>query len=108
MAELSQSIEACIKTALTEAHALVRDEFAKVGDVAPPGSALDQNGLVDGDKIVLDYIDHSECGVAFEHLLFMVDELNLPISQQAYDCIDIVGRAMQMDSNKWSRHRPGG
>ena len=36
--------------------------------------------LENGGEIVLDYVDHNEARVAFEHLLYMIDEPPLVVS----------------------------
>jgi hypothetical protein len=95
-------IESLIKIALEEVHPLVLAEFEKFGGIAPPGSALDQNGFVDGDKIICDLLDHGEPGSALEHLLYMIEEIGLKVSPDTCAGIDTAGRAMQMDPALWS------
>src|SRR4051794_37446487 len=80
--------------ALREVEALMRAAFVKVGGVAPAGSALAQAGLSDGGDIVLDFLAQGEAGLALEHLIYMVEEPNLPISPRAYACIEYAGNAM--------------
>lgn len=82
--------------------------FAKVGGVAPAGSPLDQNGLIDGRDVVLEYLEAGEPGEALEHLIYMVHEPELPISRRTYACIESAGNAMRMDKRLWERIRPRG
>lgn len=60
-----------------------------------PDSALDQNGLRDGADIVKDYLSHGETGVAYDHLLYMITEPDLTLSDDAYSQLhratDILG-----------------
>ena len=60
--------------------ALMREAFEAVGGTPVPGSALDQGSLIDGDEVVEDYLRHGEPGVALEHLVYMIWEADLPIS----------------------------
>jgi hypothetical protein len=95
------SVEDRIKLALQEVHPLVQCAFAQVGGVAVPGSALDQNGLLDGAEIVLEYLARGEAGLALEHLVYMVREPGLAISATTYRLIEVAGREMEMDSKLW-------
>jgi hypothetical protein len=108
MEPLPHNVADCIKEALTEVESLMKAAFAKVGGVAPAGSALDQNGLADGGDVVTEYLDVGEPGLALEHLIYMVSEPKLPISRRAYSCIATAGTAMGMDQQLWERIRPTG
>lgn len=102
------TVDDCIREALAEVDLLMQAAFEKVGGVAPPGSALDQNGLVDGHGRVTELINVGEPGLALEHLIYMVDEPSLAISQRAYVCIEFAGNAMSMDKRLWECIRPPG
>ena len=106
MDKLPNNIDDCIREALTEVESLMRAAFAKVGGVAPPNSMLDQNGLLDGTDIVLNYLKADEAGLAFERLIYMVREPRLAISGRTYACIESAGNKMQMDKRLWERVRP--
>ena len=56
------------------------DALFSVGDPTS-GGPLDQAGLRDGLKIVEEYVSHGELEVAFEHLLYMVREPGLALSE---------------------------
>ena len=103
---MSPNIEDHLRRALTEVDGLMVRAFGAVSDAPAPGSVLDQCGLRDGAEIVEDYLRHGEAGVAFEHLLYMIAEPRLPISQATYDLIDQVGRAMGRDPKTWEDLRP--
>lgn len=62
----------------------MRAAFAAVNGSPEPGSPLDQVYLLDGRSVVEDYLDHGEAELAFEHLLYMIREPPLRISQ---DCL---------------------
>ena len=69
-----------IKMVTPEIQSLVDLEFAKLLGEPEPGSALDQVNLKDGDKIVYDYLEHGEAGVAFDHLIYMVEETGIEVA----------------------------
>jgi hypothetical protein len=66
-----------IEQAVIEVQRLVDARFAAAAGSIPPGSPLDQAGLQDGAHIVRDYLHHGEWGIAFEHLMYMITELDL-------------------------------
>ena len=55
------------------AHALIAEMHA----ANPNDETFDQVGLLDGDSIVADYLEHGEWGLAIEHVLYMVHESNI-------------------------------
>ena len=87
-----------LEQALPEVTALMEQKFSQVGGVPEPGSDLDQYGLRDGGEIVRDYMANNEWGLALEHLCYMVNETNLPISAKTYVSIQAAGQAMRMDT----------
>ncbi|WP_025131915.1 hypothetical protein [Pseudomonas sp. PH1b] len=64
---------------LDEVGPLLARAYEQLGPV-PEDHALAQAGLEHGREIVLDYLAHNEAGVAFEHLLYMINEPALLIS----------------------------
>jgi hypothetical protein len=69
-----------INEATPEIQKLVDMEFAKVGGNPHPDSPLNQVNLLGGDRIVQDYVDHGEVGLAFDHLNYMVDETGIKLA----------------------------
>ena len=86
---------------MQEIRPLLERAFAAVGGVAPPGSELDQLGLADGDRIVLELLEHGEPGLALEHLIYMAYEPALPLWRATLDRIEQAGRAMKLDARLW-------
>ncbi|WP_445178756.1 hypothetical protein [Pseudomonas sp. McL0111] len=74
--------------ALEEIATLMSITYEQAGPL-PDGHALAQAGLENGGEIVLDYVDHNETGVAFEHLLYMINEPPLVVSE---GCTKILAR----------------
>ncbi|QIH07790.1 MULTISPECIES: MafI family immunity protein [Pseudomonas] len=68
---------------LDEASLLMAQAYQRLGDRVPPEHALAQAGLEHGREIVLDYLEHNEAGLAFEHLRYMIEEPPLVLSESA-------------------------
>jgi hypothetical protein len=46
------------------------------------GSSLDQAGLSDGQAIVEEYLSHGENGLALEHVVYMISEPPVTITEE--------------------------
>lgn len=97
--------EQCIRQALQEVEVLMECKFAEVGGTPVSGSALDQAGLRDGALIVEDFLEHNEAGIALDHLIYMIVEVELPISMASFCLIEQAGRAFEIDSKLVERIR---
>jgi hypothetical protein len=75
------SASALIRRAAIEAQSMI-DRLYMAGEPAA-GSSLDQAGLRDGLRVVEDFLSHNEAGVALEHLLYMIVEPPLALSDHA-------------------------
>jgi hypothetical protein len=62
-----------------EIQRMVDAEFAKIGGPPHPDSSLNQLNLLGGDKIIYEYLQSGEIGVAFDHLNYMIDETNIKL-----------------------------
>lgn len=62
----------------------------------PEDHALAQAGLKNGSEIVLDYVDHGEAGVAFEHLLYMLTEPPLVVSERCMKILARIAKTLNM------------
>ena len=69
-----------IRIAAREAQLIIDGLYAQ-GPIDEAGP-LNQLGLRDGFSIVEGYIDHGECGVAWEHLFYMVNETGVSLSHE--------------------------
>ncbi|MGY2316870.1 hypothetical protein ACW9I6_19525 [Pseudomonas sp. SDO5522_S412] len=74
--------------ALKEITTLMSTAYEQLGQV-PEEHPLAQEGLRNGAEIVLDYVDYNDAGIAFEHLLYMIDEPPLAVSDE---CIKVLAR----------------
>ena len=88
MGHLNNDLRADFVEALEEISTLMSIAYDQLGPL-PEDHALAQAGLENGGEIVLDYVDHNEAGVAFEHLLYMINEPPLVVSEK---CIKILAR----------------
>lgn len=59
-----------------------------------PGSALDQLGLKDGEQQVRHFVDHNEAGLALEHLLYMIEEPEIELSEIERTALLKLGRML--------------
>ncbi len=98
--------ETYVEEALPEVTRLMEEKLAQVNGNPEQGSALDQCGLSNGAKIVSDYIAQNEPGVALEHLCYMIEEADLPISGKTYTLIKAAEQTMQVDVPALRRIRP--
>lgn len=71
-----------IRRVLADIEPLMTAAFRAVDFEPPPDSNLDQAGLHDGGETVVDYLDHNEAGIAFEHLLYMIESPPLRITHR--------------------------
>lgn len=81
--------------ALKEITALMSIAYEQTGPV-PDDHALAQAGLENGGEIVLDYIDHNEAGIAFEHLLYMINEPPLIVSEKCTKILARIAKTLEM------------
>lgn len=81
--------------ALEEISTLMSIAYDQLGPV-PEDHALAQAGLKNGGEIVLDYVDHNEAGVAFEHLLYMIDEPPLVVSEKCVKVLARIAKSLKM------------
>ncbi len=79
-------LEADVKAAIHEISALVADAYRAGGPVAD-NHPLAQAGLADGRDVVLDYLEHNEAGLAYDHLIYMVVEADLKLSEKCKSAI---------------------
>ena len=87
------SIEAQILRVSQEAQALLDDLYRATPKPADD-SPLSQAGLREGDSIIRDYLEHGEAGVAFEHLIYMITETGLRLSEESRRELMEIGQAL--------------
>lgn len=84
-------MEASFLLVLDETSHLLKEAYEKAG-LIDDEHALAQAGLKDGSTIVMDYLHHNEAGVAFDHLMYMINEAQLslsPASQRVLERIEV-------------------
>lgn len=95
MSPLNNDVRAAFVEALEEISTQMSIAYEQLGPV-PEGHVLAQAGLQNGAEIVLDYFDHNEAGVAFEHLLYMINEPPLVVSEQCIKTLAGIASALKM------------
>lgn len=100
------SLESLILSAAEEAQALLDDLFRQTPEPASD-SPLKQAGLRDGASIVRDYLKHGEAGVAFEHLIYMIKEPGLQLSEASCRRIAQAGRQLGFPESVYAKVRAG-
>lgn len=97
----AMSIESLILGATDEAQALL-DELYRQTPEPSDDSPLHQAGLRDGASIVRDYLKHGEAGVAFDHLIYMIKEAGLGLSDESRRKILEAGHALGLPESAYS------
>lgn len=69
--------------------------YEQTGPV-PEERALAHAGLENGGEIVLDYVDHNECGIALEHLLYVINEPPLVVSEEWIKILARIAKTLEM------------
>ena len=85
-----------MRSVLPEVNARMAAKFAEIGESSRE-NGLDQEGLLDGNKIVTEFLQANEIGEAFYHLCYMIVEAELSISDEAYASLKAVGNAMELN-----------
>jgi hypothetical protein len=83
-----------IRRVAEEAQSLLDAAYALEAGLA--GDRLEQAGLRNGLAIVEDYLTHGEAGVALEHLLYMIIEPALVLSERSQADIRHAAKALGM------------
>jgi len=96
------SLKTLILDATEEAQALLDDLYRQTPEPASD-SPLNQAGLRDGVSIVRDYLEHGEAGVAFEHLIYMIKEPGLQLSEESCRRIEQAGQQLGFSESVYSR-----
>ncbi|EPW8877466.1 hypothetical protein [Pseudomonas aeruginosa] len=95
MSHLNNNLRVDFVEALEEISAQMSMAFKQLGPI-PDNHALAQEGLENGREIVMDYLDHNEAGVAFEHLLYMINEPPLIISEKCSRVLARIAKTLDM------------
>ncbi|MGY1447540.1 MafI family immunity protein [Pseudomonas chlororaphis] len=95
MGHQSNDLRADFIDVLDEVSMLMFSEYEQLG-VVPDNHALAQVGLENGREIVLDYVDHGEAGIAFEHLCYMIKEPPLIISEHCRAALARIAKTLEM------------
>lgn len=95
-----------ILSVLDDVEPLMRAAFDAVGGTPPEGSSLDQVYLLDGREIVVDYLEHHEPGLAFDHVLYMIAEPPLAIGADTYSRLSEAAHLLGIPPDEWGHVNP--
>jgi len=79
---------------LDEVSGLLSMAYEQLGPV-PEDHVLAQEGFKNGKEIVLDYVNHNEAGIAYEHLMYMIDGPSLVISGACRAALDRIAKSVK-------------
>lgn len=82
---------------LAEVEPLMKLAYAECSSIDEE-HPLSQVNLKHGGVVVRDYIDHNEAGVAFEHLLYMIEEPPLTISKACMVDVQLLAKKLGYES----------
>lgn len=83
--------------ALQEVEVLIQEAFVSSEEI-DEDHPLSQEGLKNGSDIVLDYISDGELGLAYEHMLYMIEEPSLNISEDCKKSILSINKLIRNNS----------
>lgn len=72
----------------------IADEFQNLINNLEDKSNLESEGLLNGGEVIHEYVDNNECGLAFEHLLYMISESELSISDKLVERLKKLGNKL--------------
>lgn len=104
----SVSVTELILSVLDDVEPLMVAAFDAVGGTPPDGSSLDQVYLLDGREIVVDFLQHGEPGLAFDHLVYMIAEPPLAIGADTYARLSEAAHALGIPPHQWAHVNPSG
>jgi hypothetical protein len=81
-----------------EAQGRISEAIDRMSTSEIAGTRFDQAGLSNGLKIVEDYVRAGELGVAFDHLLYMVAESEIPLSSSGVHFLEETAAAFGLPS----------
>ena len=79
------------------------DERFQSPDSLKLTAALDQAGLRNGLQIVDDFLRHNEFGCAFEHVVYMLVEPEIELTQAQFEEVVAIGTVLGLNPNLWNR-----
>ncbi|GAB5520685.1 MAG: hypothetical protein RhofKO_29360 [Rhodothermales bacterium] len=88
-----------LKRVACEAQSPMDRELAAVSGNPVAGSGLDQAGLQDGQSIIRDFLEHNELGLAFDHVIYMIEEAELALSNRAREELRYIKEVFGQDES---------
>ncbi|MEM8486321.1 MAG: hypothetical protein AAF564_12285 [Bacteroidota bacterium] len=88
-------MRALIRQCSADAQLLIHD----LHDREPGNETFSQVGLLDGDQIVKEYLDHNEFGIALDHVLYMVHESDICFDPQSVLALHALAEKLKIDNH---------
>lgn len=65
----------------------------------PGNVTFEQVGILDGREVVVDFINHGECGLALDHLLYMIHESDIRFPRETLLELHDIARSCGMKNH---------
>ncbi len=88
---MNKELQKHFDTALKEIEALMKEAYINSGAI-DGNHPLSQAGLQNGHTIIRDYISHGETELAFEHMIYMIEEPSLNLSKECKESITLINK----------------
>ena len=95
---MDTSLATSFEQATREIASLMSAAF-ELADVIDSAHCLASSGLRDGEAIVRDFLRHSEAGLAYEHLRYMISEADLHICDDCESWLRSIAVGLGLPSN---------
>ena len=82
------STSSLIRLLTPKIQQLVDLRFGSLTGEPESNLSLDQAGLRQGDQIIYEFLDHGEHGLAFEHLVYMIEEAGIALAPEQRRTLD--------------------
>lgn len=83
-----------VDLALREIEATMAEAYLTAGLIGAD-HPLASSGLRDGAAIARGYLDHDESVIAFEHILYMISEADLVVSNACREALAAIAQALR-------------
>lgn len=57
---------------------------------------VESAGIIDGGEIVFDFLENNEWGCAFEHLTYIISEIDLDLNPEQNDRMDRIAKKLNI------------
>ena len=72
----------------------------------PQNETFAQFGLLDGEEIVIDYLEHNEWGLALQHLLYMIHESDIQFPREVMLQLHGIAKSYGIENHYSKENQP--